>query len=111
MVFILLFTSVSKCETFFPPFCVCNFVFIEVIGFAFLLPSTFIFLPNSSTNAYMLIYRLKDPSRNASKKFILLNLAKENVKIRTRVTGFPHFFFFNLKTVKVIGFRLFIVTY
>lgn len=40
MVFILLFTSVSKCETFyFPPVCVCNFVFIEVIVFSFLLPS------------------------------------------------------------------------
>lgn len=37
---------------------------------------TFFFSPNSSTNAYMLIYRLKDPSRNASKKFIQLNLLK-----------------------------------
>lgn len=93
MVFILLFTFVSKCETFyFSPICVCNFVFIEVV-FSFLLPSliTCIFLPNSSTNAYMLIYRLKDPSRNASKKFIQLSLAKENVKIRARMTVFPHF--------------------
>jgi len=31
------------------------------------LPNPLLLWPNSSTNAYMLMYRLKDPSRNASK--------------------------------------------
>lgn len=43
-----------------------GFHFVGLCSISFINGTQFL-SPYSSTNAYMLIYRLKDPSRNASK--------------------------------------------
>lgn len=72
------------------------YIFVQM-GFKYPLQLQHIFSLHSSTNAYMLIYRLKDPSRNASKSLLIISASKRPFAADfSHVVGLKFFYFFIL---------------